>query len=200
MVADARRRSVKTLFPPSLGALASAILLAASGCSAVDDVLPSEPGACGATRPPPRIGDWDAAAAEFEARVLELTNARRSEGGCCGSRGCFGPSRALVSNENLRAAARLHARDMAQNDYFSHESRDGRSMLDRVRNAGFGGCTVGENIAQGHRDPEAVMAGWMESEGHCANLLAPRYRTLGVGYYDGPDAKLRRLWVQNFGD
>jgi hypothetical protein len=40
----------------------------------------------------------------------------------------------------------------------------------------------------------------MGSDGHCANLLSPRYRHLGVGYYDAPDAKLERVWGQNFGD
>ncbi|AUX24631.1 uncharacterized protein SOCEGT47_051700 [Sorangium cellulosum] len=84
--------------------------------------------------------------------------------------------------------------------YFSHESADGRTLLDRTQAAGFGGCAVGEDIAQGYRDPQAVVAGWMGSDGHCANLLSPRYRHLGVGYYDAPDAKIERVWGQNFGD
>ncbi|WP_129350986.1 CAP domain-containing protein [Sorangium cellulosum] len=103
-------------------------------------------------------------------------------------------------NESLRVAARLHARDMAMSGYFSHESADGRTLLDRTQAAGFGGCAVGEDIAQGYRDPQAVVAGWMGSDGHCANLLSPRYRHLGVGYYDAPDAKIERVWGQNFGD
>jgi uncharacterized protein YkwD len=39
----------------------------------------------------------------------------------------------------------------------------------------------------------------MQSEGHCVNILSGTYDSLGVGYYDDPNAELRRIWVQNFG-
>jgi uncharacterized protein YkwD len=146
------------------------------------------------------VDPWTPEAETFEVRVLELTNQRRLEGGCCGGQGCFAASGPLAADENLRAAARLHARDMAARGYFAHDSVDGRTLRDRVRQAGFGGCGVGENIARGQRTPEEVMAGWMESDGHCANILFPHFRKLGVGYVDDASSDVRRVWVQNFGD
>jgi uncharacterized protein YkwD len=170
-------------------------------CNALDpdDNTIGGTGRCGPSSAPPDLGSWSPTAAAFEQRVLELTNQRRANGGCCGSR-CFAPAAALAVSSNLRAAARLHARDMAREGYFSHDSRDGRTVLQRVRSAGFGGCAVGENIAQGQPTPEAVVDAWMGSPGHCQNMLAPQFTALGVGYVDDPEASLRRLWVQNFGD
>jgi uncharacterized protein YkwD len=139
-------------------------------------------------------------AASFEQRVLELTNERRLQGGCCGSEGCFDPAPALAHNDNLEAAARLHAKDMVEQSYFSHDSLDGRSLSDRLDDAGFAGCAVGENIAQGQETPDAVVDGWMASDGHCANILSSTFGSLGVGYFDDPDGSTQQVWVQNFGD
>jgi uncharacterized protein YkwD len=170
------------------------------GCSAFDpDDGGFLGGSCGSSTDPPEIGAWDAQSASFEERVLELTNEHRAQGGCCGTKGCFESSAGLANSENLRAAARLHARDMSEHDFFSHVSLDGRTVSRRVQSAGFGGCRIGENIAQGQQTPEAVVAGWMQSDGHCANILLPKYNALGIGHYDNPSATKHHYWVQNFG-
>lgn len=174
-----------------------ASLPTAVGCTLIEEG--NETG-CGSSRPPPELGPWSAEAAELEARVLELTNAERRAGGCCGSEGCFAASGALEPDPSLTYAARRHARDMAERSFFAHEAPDGTTLRDRLDVAGFGGCAAGENIARGQTSPEQVVEGWMSSDGHCANILAGRYSRLGVGYYDDPAATLRRLWVQNFGD
>ena len=175
-------------------------LLPVQACSAFDPDggTLGGPGTCGTSGAAPSTGAWDEQAAAFEQRVLELANQRRAQGGCCGAT-CFGASRALTPSENLRAAARLHARDMAEHGLFSHDSFDGRTFVDRAAEANFRGCSLGENIAQGHQSPEAVVAGWMASEGHCANILSRSFSELGVGFYDDVQAELRRLWVQDFG-
>jgi uncharacterized protein YkwD len=136
--------------------------------------------------------DWE----DFEADVLERTNAARAKGGCCGDEGCFPPSDPLALDERLRSAARSHAFDMGEQDYFDHESKDGRSPFDRMREAGFRGCTMGENIASGQPTPASVMDGWLNSPGHCAHILQPRFKRIGIGFYEaGSDPD----WVQNFG-
>ena len=169
----------------------------AGGCTLPDGATGG--GVCGPTSPAPDSGTWDAEAAAFEQRVIELTNALRASGGCCGAKGCFRPSAALKLNDNLRVAARRHAADMAARSYFSHQSPEGGTLADRIQRVGYGGCAAGENIAQGQRDPEAVVEAWAESEGHCVNIHAPGYDAIGVGYVDDPAAELRRVWVQNFG-
>jgi len=155
-------------------------------------------GSCGTSTSAPDIGPWDADAAAFELRVLELANEQRAHGGCCADQ-CFRAAPALANNPNLQVAARLHARDMVQNNFFSHDTPDGKSLLDRATAAGFGGCTLGENIAQGQATPENVIASWMASPGHCANILSPSFTQLGVGYFDDANAELPHVWVQDFG-
>ncbi|THV42926.1 CAP domain-containing protein [Glycomyces buryatensis] len=122
---------------------------------------------------------------EVESAVVDLVNTARDEAGCG----------ALESDPLLDTAARLHAEDMATNDYFDHTGLDGSSPTDRAEEQGFEGG-VGENIAAGYPDAESVMEGWMNSEGHRANILNCGYNVIGVGLADR-DGTL--YWVQNFG-
>ncbi|MQM24894.1 CAP domain-containing protein [Glycomyces albidus] len=130
-------------------------------------------------------GGDDAPHADAEAEVLSIVNDRRGENGCGG----------LERDSRLDTAARLHAEDMAVNDYFDHTSQDGRSPTDRANAQGYEGG-VGENIAYGYPDAEAVMEGWMNSEGHRANILNCGYDVIGIGAYDR-DGTI--YWVQMFG-
>ncbi|HEX2144827.1 MAG TPA: CAP domain-containing protein [Glycomyces sp.] len=123
--------------------------------------------------------------ADTEAAVEDLVNRARGDAGCGD----------LARDANLDDAARLHAEDMAANDYFSHTSQDGRSPSDRAADQGYQGG-VGENIAAGYPDAESVMDGWMNSEGHRANILNCGYAVIGIGIADR-DGTL--YWVQNFG-
>jgi uncharacterized protein YkwD len=86
---------------------------------------------------------------------------------------------------------------MSNNNYFSHTSKDGRGMQDRIVFAGyyfngFKSFTVGENIAFGQQDIDAVMDGWLKSEGHCKNLMNGQFKEVGV-------AENHKYWVQDFG-
>lgn len=127
----------------------------------------------------------DAPHASEEAAVFDLVNQERSANGCG----------ALERDSRLDTAARLHAEDMAANDYFSHTSQDGRTPTDRANAQGYEGG-VGENIAMGYPDAESVMEGWMNSEGHRANILNCDYEVIGIGVADR-DGTL--YWVQMFG-
>ncbi|MGL4879776.1 MAG: CAP domain-containing protein, partial [Waterburya sp.] len=64
-------------------------------------------------------------------------------------------------------------------------------------NAGYQYSTAGENVAAGYLDAEAVVAGWMGSEGHRANILNASFEELGVGYGTSDDGT--SYWTQNFG-
>ncbi|SDD34297.1 CAP domain-containing protein [Glycomyces harbinensis] len=130
-------------------------------------------------------GGGGSAHADAEAAVFDLVNDRRAENGCG----------ALERDSRLDTAALLHAEDMAANDYFSHESQDGRSPTDRANAQGYDGG-VGENIAAGYPDAESVMQGWMDSEGHRANILNCDYDDIGVG---AADRNGTIYWVQAFG-
>jgi uncharacterized protein YkwD len=92
---------------------------------------------------------------------------------------------------------------MGMADYFAHDSRDGRSPFDRMADAGYSGGTMGENIARGQQSPSEVVEGWMNSPGHCSNIMNARFTDIGVGYGEGEATNQRfngnKLWTQNFG-
>jgi uncharacterized protein YkwD len=134
--------------------------------------------------------DWEA----YEAEVVQLVNSYRAAGADCGSMGTFGAAGPVVAEAQLRCAARLHSQDMAVRMFFDHTNPDGMSPWDRVDLTDYSGNASGENIAQGYPDPTAVMQGWMDSDGHCANIMNPDNTELGVGYY-GED----NYWTQVMG-
>lgn len=133
---------------------------------------------------------------KFKKDFLELINRTRKKGCNCGTT-YMRPAPPLVWNNILEKAAVGHAQDMAIKNYFSHESKDGRTSFNRVENAGYEhtgykSFAVGENIAQGQQSIAEVMAGWFKSEGHCRNLMNPDFKEVGAAVYN-------TYWVQDFG-
>ena len=140
----------------------------------------------------------DPAPESFAQEVLRLTNEARAQARTCG--GPLLPAAPpLTSDPRLDAAASAHAEDMVVHDYFSHDSLDGRSAGDRITAAGYRWRAYAENIAAGQPSPTAVVAGWIESPGHCQNLMNPTYKQLGVGFSSSAAASYGTYWVQDFG-
>lgn len=140
-------------------------------------------------------GEWPMDLTEQEFRVLELTNEARARGANCGGED-FPPVGPLEAEPRLRTAARLHSQDMAINDYFDHVSQDGRMLNDRITATGHPGGFVGENIAFGQSNAAEVVQGWLDSPGHCRNMMNGGYRYLGVGAARNPGGRI--YWTQNF--
>jgi len=129
-------------------------------------------------------------------QVLQLVNAARAQARSCGTTS-FAAAPALTLNTQLGQAAQGHASDMATQNYFSHTSKDGRTFVQRITATGYAYRTIGENIAAGQSTPQQVVAGWLQSEGHCRNIMNPSFRELGVGYARG--GSYGHYWVQDFG-
>lgn len=149
--------------------------------------------ATGTPSPTPTPGTSNSS---FAQRVLDLTNQARAQGRTCGTTS-FAPAAPLAYNAQLTQAAQAHATDMATRNYFSHTSLDGRTVAQRITATGYAWRAIGENIAAGQTTPEQVVAGWLQSEGHCRNIMNPAYKELGVGYAQG--GSYRTYWVQDFG-
>jgi len=141
---------------------------------------------------------WPAEWVALEDETLRLINQRRAAGATCGGV-TKPPVAALTMNAELREAARCHSLDMAVNNYFSHDSQDGRSPWDRIAEAGYTGNATGENIAAGYGTAERTVSGWMSSTGHCNNIMNGNSTETGVGYglHDGSD--FGNYWTQTFG-
>ena len=134
----------------------------------------------------------------FEAQVLRLTNEARSKARRCGGT-YMRPARPLHWDARLAASANAHSADMATKDYFSHYGKSGASPFQRIKATGYRNRAAGENIAAGRSlaTPEAVVAAWLRSPGHCRVIMNPKYRELGVGRVEGP-GRWSVYWTQNF--
>ena len=110
--------------------------------------------------------------------------------------------RPLVLDPRLSAAAQRHADDMLAQSYFAHRDRDGKTVRERARAAGYEWTAIGENIALDQQSVKEVVESWMRSPGHRENILDRRYTQTGIGLALGRDPKTgeyRVLWVQTFG-
>ena len=151
------------------------------------------------------MGEWPAEWAILEDEVLELTNQRRAAGATCGPYNGepaieYDPAGPLEADNFLRLSSRLHSEDMAKRNFFDHNTPEGVDPFERMENAGFtGDSPMGENIAAGQSSAEEVVQGWMDSPGHCRNMMEPGYNVLGVGYYYLQSNEYQRFWTQNFG-
>ena len=134
----------------------------------------------------------------IQTEVLRRVNALRAAGAVCGGT-TYGAARPLSWNSRLVTAARGHSIDMAQHNYFSHGRADGKTLAQRVRAAGSSFSAVGENIAAGQPSVASVMAGWIDSPGHCQNLMNPRFRDIGVACVRNDGAAYRRYWTMDLG-
>src|SRR5688572_14938104 len=136
-------------------------------------------------------------ASAVRARVLELVNEARAQGRRCGTN-YHAAATALTDSPQLRKAAQRHADDMARRKYFDHRGADGSQPRDRVQRAGYAPRLTGENIAFAPESAEEVVAGWLASPGHCANIMDSRFQHIGVGLATG-SGRGKIYWVQNFG-
>ena len=147
------------------------------------------------------VSDWDPEWVQFEEEVLLLVNESRSQAADCGVDGEFAAALPLVMDPILRCSARLQSLDMFERNFFDHTNPDGKDPFERMDAAGFKGSGAGENIAVGQISPEQVMHSWMDSDGHCSNVMRPNYTMLGVGYHPGAGGRGlgSNYWTQNFG-
>lgn len=122
----------------------------------------------------------------YEQKVVELVNVERQKVGL--------PS--LSFDSAISNVARAKSKDMADNNYFAHQSPTYGSAGDMLKQNGINYSAWGENIAKGQRSPEEVVNAWMNSEGHKANILSPNFSKLGVGYVTNSTGT--PYWTQMF--
>lgn len=122
---------------------------------------------------------------ELEAAMLELINRERAAVGLA----------PLAPDPEMTEVARLHSADMFARSYFSHETPEGKTPFERMRDRDVSYRTAGENLALA---PTLQMAhtGLMNSPGHRANILQPRFGRVGIGILDGGRRGL--MVTQNF--
>jgi uncharacterized protein YkwD len=113
--------------------------------------------------------------------ILDAVNAARAVPRNCGER-AFAAAPPVAWNDALGAAALEHSRDMAAHRHFAHVGSDGSLVGGRATRAGYDWRLIGENIAAGQPSAREAVEGWIESPGHCANLMNPAFTEMGAGY------------------
>jgi uncharacterized protein YkwD len=136
---------------------------------------------------------------QLNASILCLVNGQRTDFGL--------PT--LNHSSQLDQSAQGMCQRMVTEHFFSHETPDGKTVVDRVEPTGYipnsGDWVVGENLAWGSgalSTPQAIVNGWMNSPGHRANILAPDYKDLGLAACMGSPTTTNTggtVYVNNFG-
>ena len=118
----------------------------------------------------------------LNSAILCLVNAERADAGLP----------ALTENSQLDQAASGMAQRMVAEKFFSHETPDGKNVVDRIEPTGYipdgADWVVGENLAWGSgalSTPQAIVNGWMDSPGHRKNILHSSPKFLGCSCEPG---------------
>ncbi|OWY18998.1 hypothetical protein C7N43_37100 [Sphingobacteriales bacterium UPWRP_1] len=106
-------------------------------------------------------------------------------------------------SEELTAAARYHAKDMCEKNYFAHQSQDGAGNVtcqtfDRVGSF-YTWTAAAENISAGFFDVQSAFNGWVNSTSHYNNMMSPLIYEVGIGYYYDASAAYVTRWVMDLG-
>lgn len=93
----------------------------------------------------------------------------------------------LTIDPQLTAAAQAKAEDMAKNDYWAHNSPDGKTPWTFIKSSGYQYQAAGENLAYGFDGASETITGWMNSSEHRANILNTAYLNVGFGIASSPN-------------
>lgn len=136
--------------------------------------------------------------AELETRFIQLINEARATARSCRTDGPIFPAAPAVTwDERLEAAALGHSQDMANNNIFSHMGTSGSDVGIRVSEQNYQWRVVAENIAAGYQTPSETVDAWLNSEGHCINIMDARLEHMGVSCWDNDSSQFKRYWTQN---
>ncbi|WP_077325960.1 CAP domain-containing protein [Virgibacillus siamensis] len=116
---------------------------------------------------------WDKVENGMEKQIFDITNVMRSTHG----------KSSLKWNKEISKVAFKHSKDMAVNNYFSHYSKNGAGLKERLASQEVYYRAAGENIAAKYPDAPSAMNGWLNSKGHREALLNDGYTHLGAGVY-----------------
>lgn len=135
--------------------------------------------------------------AQVSREVLALVNAARAKPRKCG-RKQFAAAPALTLSAVLNRAALIHSQDMASKSFLEHRGSDGSMVGDRVARVGYRWRTVGENVADGAQTAQAVVQLWLDSPGHCVNIMTPGFTEMGIAFAADPKSDAGIYWTQVF--
>ena len=112
---------------------------------------------------------------DYALEVLRMVNIERI---------AVGTQPLTLSNELMKVAT-LKSQDIVDHNYFSHTSPTYGGLRDLLTHFSINYTNAGENLATGQKTPTTVVQAWMNSEGHRANILNPKFNQIGIGVVEG---------------
>jgi len=146
-----------------------------------------------------------------QLHYLSVVNNMRSKTRKCGNT-VYKAANPLKWNDGLYKASYEHSKDMAVCSHFSHNGSGTQSdwtaknqklgkcssFVNRIENNGYiKHRGLSENIAYGAKSIEMVMQQWIDSKGHCKNIMNPLYTEVGIA--EVVSEKGVHYWTQTFG-
>ncbi len=120
-----------------------------------------------------------------EQEMVNLVNGERTKNGLP----------ALKVDLEVARVAEVKSQDMADNNYFSHNSPTYGSPFDMMKSFGVNYLHAGENLA-GNSTVQRAHEALMNSSGHRQNILNPDFTYIGIGIR--PSDKYGYLFTQMF--
>ncbi len=122
--------------------------------------------ACGGTSPAPVAQQ----SVQSGGSAAAIVNTIRGQAGAA----------AVKRSSILDAAAKVHANDMAANNFFGHTGSNGSTVGKRAKKAGYKWCAVSENVGKGYASQASAIEAWRKSQGHYRNMVNRKYREFGL--------------------
>lgn len=131
----------------------------------------------------------DVTPTEIEKEVLELINTERKKNNL----------HPLLWDMQLYDAAQGHSEDMASENYFSHASLNGKEYIDRIREAGYDGAIVSENLGAGQSTAQQIFNDWMTSNGLRKVMIDVSYCDAAVSHTINEESNWTDYWALDLG-
>ncbi len=179
------------------------------GSSGIDSTSEEDPNSLGDGSTPnesdngntnPEEGDTtdsDCQMTPGEEVMLQQVNSARLQTRDCGST-TYSAVAPLKWDCKLQKAALVHSLDMANNNFLNHTGSNGLGPEFRIEEQGYQVRTWGENIAAGYTNVVDAIAAWLESSGHCQNIMNPKVTDLGMASAENSNSDYRIYWTQVF--
>jgi uncharacterized protein YkwD len=135
---------------------------------------------------------------QLQQAVEQLNALRREAAPPCTAQGAAAMQR-LHWESRLAVSAHEQAVDLAARDKLSHFDSRNRGLGMRLRSVGYAAAGAGENLAAGQTAIEDTLQAWIASPSHCANLMQPEYRDVGLACVQRRGSRYERFWVAHFG-
>ncbi len=130
--------------------------------------------------------------------MLDLINEARSQYRRCGEH-VFRPAPPMAWSDTLEKATHAHSQNMVQTGFFAHVSPSGETMRDRILQHTDEFDGFGENIARGQRSSRQVLESWLNSPGHCRNIMNPDYTHVAVSVVADAEEVSAPYWTMKLG-